>query len=78
MPIIGYLVYTVNTYLLVYTGCMGKAKGKVVLYMNIDAPLLERIKDFRFEQRFDSQSEAIEYLLDYALKQKPKRDEPKP
>lgn len=63
---------------MVYTGYMGRAKGKSVLYMNIDESLLERIKTFRFQERFESQSEAIEFLLEYALKQKPKREDLKP
>jgi len=43
------------------------------LNMNIDATLLDRVEKFRFKQMFASRSEAIEFLLDAALKSNPKR-----
>jgi metal-responsive CopG/Arc/MetJ family transcriptional regulator len=49
------------------------AKGKTTLTMNIREDLLKKIDDYRFEQRFASRTEAIEWLLDVALKQNPKR-----
>lgn len=41
--------------------------------MNIDEALLERIDKYRFRKMFHTRSEAIEYLLDAALKLNPDR-----
>jgi metal-responsive CopG/Arc/MetJ family transcriptional regulator len=45
------------------------------MYVNIlfDKKTLEEIDDFRFKQRFASRTEAIRWLIEHALKQKPKR-----
>jgi metal-responsive CopG/Arc/MetJ family transcriptional regulator len=42
-------------------------------YVNVlfDVKLLSRVEDFRFKHRFPSRTEAIRWLLDHALKQKP-------
>ena len=39
--------------------------------MRYDDQLLRRVDDFRFKHRFESRSEAVRWLLDWALKQKP-------
>lgn len=43
-------------------------------FLNIAVPkdLIERIDDYRFENRFPSRAEAARFLLEYALKQNPK------
>ena len=43
-------------------------------FLNIAIPkeLLQRIDDFRFENRFKSRAEAARFLLEYALKENPK------
>ena len=43
------------------------------LNMNIDAALLERVEKYRFKRMFATRSEAIEFLLDTALKANPER-----
>ena len=53
------------------------AKGKVPLNMNIDPELLARVEKYRFRRMFASRSEAIEFLLDAALKLNPERPAPK-
>jgi hypothetical protein len=41
--------------------------------MNINAALLNRVDKFRFKRMFPTRSEAIEFLLDIALKINPER-----
>jgi metal-responsive CopG/Arc/MetJ family transcriptional regulator len=53
------------------------AKGKTALNMNIDPDLLARIDKYRFKRMFASRSEAIEFLLEAALKLNPERPMPK-
>jgi len=51
-----------------------KKPGSVVLLIMDSYPdLLKRVDDFRFENRFESRSEAIRWLLDFALKNNPRR-----
>lgn len=47
--------------------------GAKPLNMNIDATLLDRVDKFRFKRMFSTRSEAIEFLLDVALKLNPER-----
>jgi metal-responsive CopG/Arc/MetJ family transcriptional regulator len=49
------------------------AKGKIQLNMNIAQDLLERIDRYRFKRMFPTRTEAIEFLLDAALKLNPER-----
>jgi metal-responsive CopG/Arc/MetJ family transcriptional regulator len=49
-------------------------KETKVLNMNIDKDLLDRIEKYRFRRMFKSRSEAIEFLLDYALRANPSRE----
>jgi metal-responsive CopG/Arc/MetJ family transcriptional regulator len=46
---------------------------KKALNMNISEALLDRVDKYRFKQMFASRSEAIEFLLDAALKVDPQR-----
>jgi metal-responsive CopG/Arc/MetJ family transcriptional regulator len=41
--------------------------------VNLGNELLGEVNEFRFAQKFESRSEAIRWLIAYALKQKPKR-----
>ena len=47
--------------------------GTKPLNMNIDAVLLDRVDKYRFKRMFPSRSEAIEFLLDVALRINPER-----
>jgi hypothetical protein len=47
--------------------------GTKPLSMNISAALLDRVDKYRFKRMFPTRSEAIEFLLDVALKLNPKR-----
>lgn len=49
------------------------AKGKTPLNLNIDPDLLARIDKFRFKRMFATRTEAIEFLLEAALKLNPER-----
>ena len=40
--------------------------------IRVDGSLAKEIEDFRFEHRFFSRSETVRWLLQYALRQKPK------
>jgi hypothetical protein len=42
------------------------------LHFVIEPELLKRVDDFRFKNRFDSRAAAINWLLKWALDQKPK------
>jgi metal-responsive CopG/Arc/MetJ family transcriptional regulator len=50
-----------------------KPTSLVLLIMDSHLDLLKRVDDFRFENRFESRSEAIRWLLDFALKKNPRR-----
>jgi metal-responsive CopG/Arc/MetJ family transcriptional regulator len=52
------------------------AKGKTPLNMNMDPDLLARIDKYRFKRMFASRSEAIQFLLEAALKLNPDRQKP--
>ena len=47
------------------------AKGKAALNMNIDPDLLGRIEKYRHKRMFATRTEAIEFLLESALKLNP-------
>lgn len=51
------------------------AKGKKALNLNIDPDLLARVDKYRFKRMFATRTEAIENLLDHALKSNPERTE---
>lgn len=44
---------------------------KPMLNFVIDQDLLDRIDEFRFDNRFPTRAAAIKWLLDWALKQNP-------
>lgn len=46
---------------------------KDILNFAIDPELMERLDDFRFENRIDTKSEAIRRLIDEALKKYEKK-----
>ena len=46
-------------------------KEKQPVHMLFEPELLKRIDDFRFKNRFESRTESIKWLLDWALNQKP-------
>jgi metal-responsive CopG/Arc/MetJ family transcriptional regulator len=41
--------------------------------INLGSELLEEVNEFRFAQKFETRTEAIRWLIAYALKQKPRR-----
>jgi len=47
---------------------------KKFVNLGLEVELLKAIEDFRFRQKFSTRADAIRWLLDYALKAKPKRD----
>ena len=49
------------------------AKGKKALNLNINPDLLSRVDRYRFKRMFATRTEAIEFLLDAALKLNPDR-----
>ena len=49
------------------------AQGKTPLNMNIAPELLARIDKYRFKRMFATRTEAIEFLLDAALKSNPEK-----
>jgi metal-responsive CopG/Arc/MetJ family transcriptional regulator len=49
------------------------AKGKTAISLNLDPDLLARIDKYRFKRMFPTRTEAIEFLLDTALKANPER-----
>lgn len=53
------------------------AKGKTALSLNLNPDLLARIDKFRFKRMFPTRTEAIEFLLDAALKLNPEKPAPK-
>jgi metal-responsive CopG/Arc/MetJ family transcriptional regulator len=48
-----------------------KGPTKQVL-LRLEKDLFRKIEDFRFSNRFESRTEALRWLLEYALKQNPK------
>ena len=48
-------------------------KDKQVLTLIMPGELVKRIDNYRFDRHFNTRSEAIRFLLDYAVKQNPER-----
>lgn len=44
------------------------------MHFVIPESLLEKVDDFRFRERFPSRAAAIIWLIEFAIKQKPKTD----
>lgn len=49
------------------------AKGKTNINFNVNDDLLARIDRYRFKRMFNTRTEAIEFLLEAALKLNPER-----
>jgi metal-responsive CopG/Arc/MetJ family transcriptional regulator len=49
--------------------------GMQLVAVPMEPDLIKRIDDFRFKQRFTSRAEAIRWLIEHALAQRPKREE---
>ena len=47
---------------------------KTILNFAVDSDLMERLDDFRFDNRINTRSEAIRRLLEEALKKYEKKD----
>jgi len=50
------------------------ASDKPLLNFVVEPELLKRLDDYRFKNRFESRAAAIKWLLEWALKQNPKRE----
>jgi len=46
---------------------MGENEGRKLLNMLMPMDLLKRVDDFKFKQRFNSRTDAVKYLLEFAL-----------
>ncbi|MDY6827588.1 MAG: hypothetical protein SVV67_10570 [Bacillota bacterium] len=49
-----------------------KEANKLITFV-MPENLINRIDDYRFEQRFDSRAETMRFLLKWALERKPKK-----
>ncbi len=49
-------------------------KDEKLVHILLPMELVNKIDDYRFDQRFESRSAAVRYLLEYAVKQNPKQD----
>jgi Arc/MetJ-type ribon-helix-helix transcriptional regulator len=53
------------------------AKDYTIINILIPDELLEQIEDYRFQKRFKNRAEAIRYLLEYAVKHSPEKEDGK-
>jgi len=51
---------------------MPAKKPKMGILLRLDQDLVKRVKDFRFDHRFESRQDAMVWLLEFALKTVPK------
>jgi metal-responsive CopG/Arc/MetJ family transcriptional regulator len=51
---------------------MPKKTSSMLVHLLLKTELVEKLDEFRFIHRFESRTEAIRWLLDFALKQNPK------
>jgi len=58
---------------MVYTEPVGKKKGSKPVNLNFRIELMERVERYRFRQMFETKTEAMEFLLEFALKANPKK-----
>jgi hypothetical protein len=49
------------------------SKDPYKFLVRFDPDIAERLNDFRHARKFESKNETINWLIDYALKQNPKR-----
>lgn len=57
---------------LVYSAEMAEKKQLQMVHLRLEQAMLDRLDDLRFKYRFESRTEAIRWLLDWALGQNPK------
>ncbi len=50
---------------------MEQIEDKQILNLAMQGKLLEQIDEYRFKHKFQTRSEAIRYLIDYALSRNP-------
>ena len=55
---------------------MSRERARQMLTFFIDTELLNRIDDFRFDNRFPTRAGAIRWLLEWALKKAPPPERP--
>ena len=51
---------------------MAEKKQLQMVHLRLEQSTLDRLDDLRFKYRFESRSEVIRWLLDFALSQNPK------
>jgi hypothetical protein len=52
---------------------MPKKRDWQLVHMRIDAELIKKLETFRFRHRIETRTEAIEWLLNWALERRPAR-----
>ena len=50
---------------------MASKKPTQMVHLRVDQEILEQLDDFRFQHRFETRSDAIRWLLSWALSRKP-------
>jgi hypothetical protein len=50
---------------------MASKKPPQMVHLRMDQEVLEQLDDFRFQHRFETRSDAIRWLLSWALSRKP-------
>jgi metal-responsive CopG/Arc/MetJ family transcriptional regulator len=50
---------------------MASKKPTQMVHLRFDQEILEQLDDFRFQHRFETRSDAIRWLLSWALSRKP-------
>jgi metal-responsive CopG/Arc/MetJ family transcriptional regulator len=51
---------------------MRRKSTSKLIHLRLKEELRKKLDDFRFDQRFESRTQAIHWLLEFALKQNPK------
>lgn len=51
---------------------MPPKSSKTQVLLRLEKDLFKKVEDFRFNNRFESRTEALRWLLEFALKQNPK------
>jgi hypothetical protein len=46
--------------------------SKTQVLLRLEKDLFKKVEDFRFNNRFESRTQALRWLLEFALKQNPK------
>jgi hypothetical protein len=50
---------------------MAQKKLPQMVHLRLDSEILQQLDDFRFQHRFETRSDAIRWLLSWALSRKP-------